>query len=116
MLFIAANATFPRGVLFSTARQGPKWSEQAKPGDVVDLMVTESRKHIGRATIVATKLTTFKDACESAAADKNHALTPGMDDSEAAQALAQGLRAAYPHDLKPGEPFTVVTMMAHNPE
>jgi hypothetical protein len=116
LLFIQANATFPRGSVWSTARKGDKWSKDAKPGDVLDLMITESRKHIGRATVVATNLTTFKEACDNCAADKNHALGPEMDDRVASEALEAGLKAAYGDDLKPDEPFTVLHLIAHNPE
>lgn len=115
LLFIAANAHFPMGQVFSTARRGDKWSKQAKPGDVVDLMITESRKHLGKATVVGSRLTTFKDAVDNCAADKNCSLSPGMDDSEASAALKGELEASY-KDLTPDEAFTVLSLIAHNPE
>lgn len=113
ILFIAANAHFPRGQLWSTARKGEKWMTEAKPGDVLVLMETESKKILGKATLVKARVDTFNGACAAAATDNNHALMTN-DPKAASDALAHDLRAAYGPDLKPHEPFTILHLMSHN--
>lgn len=115
--FIKANATIPHGAIFSTARRGDKWWQQAKIGDVMNCVITESGQHFAQAVVVDKRLDTFGKVVANCIADNNHALPHDrskLSDAEASAALERGLKAAYGADLTPTEPFTVLKLVALN--
>lgn len=114
MLFLQANAKLPRGEVTSTARKGDKWSKQTKPGDVLDLKVTETGALIGRGAVILVEQQTFASVIRKAY--QNHAAKATFVTLEAErEAVKASLRAAY-GDAKDEDVYTVVHFLVLNDE
>lgn len=66
LYYIEANRDIPHGVVTSTARKGTKWNEQVKIGDVVELAITGTEESLGRAVVVLTEQTDFREVLNNA--------------------------------------------------
>lgn len=112
MLFLQANAKLPpRGEVTSTARKGDKWSKQAKPGDVLDLKVTETGALIGRGAVILVEQQTFASVIRKAY--QNHAAHKLLATEAEREAVKASLRAAY-GDAKDEDVYTVVHFLVLN--
>lgn len=111
MLFLQANSKLPRGEVTSTARKGDKWSKQAKPGDVLDLKVTETGALIGRGAVILVEQQTFASVIRKAY--QNHAAHKLLATEAEREAVKASLRAAY-GDAKDEDVYTVVHFLVLN--
>lgn len=111
MLFLQANSKLPRGEVTSTARKGDKWSKQAKPGDVLDLKVTETGALIGRGAVILVEQQTFASVIRKAY--QNHAAHKMHATEAEREAVKASLRAAY-GDAKDEDVYTVVHFLVLN--
>lgn len=102
------------GVITTTARKGDKWFKLVKAGDVVNIMIAQSSKVIGRAAVVGVALTDYKTVIERA---YDNQVTQRADVKagalKAEDALAQELKAAY-GEPKDDDVYTVVGLLPLN--
>lgn len=103
MQYIASNATLPRGQVFSTARKGDKWYNQANVGDVLDLTDTVSGNKFARAVVVDKQLGTREQALSEA----------GLNSAGNRTALNEQLIAAYGFGM-PQDIYSIIGLLIIN--
>lgn len=113
MLYLAANADIPRGVVTSTARRGRKWFDLCRAGDTLLLKTTESGNLLGRAVVTHCELRPLDEVL--ARAELNHVgqvpLPPQF--KSVSERLAHDLTSAY-GPMNMSELFTVVSYIVIN--
>lgn len=110
LLYLDGNQHLRPGIVSTTARKGEKWHILAKPGDVLDCRITQTRELFAQVAVTKVELTSYSEVLRTAL--DNHGTT-ATDIAEARGQLASALTAAY-GPLAFGEVFTKIHFIPLN--
>ena len=110
LLFLGVNKRIPRGKITSTAREGLKWYDRVRVGDLLNLIETETNERFAQAVCIGVHAMPLGQVIAQAPA--NHAFDAAIEDGKSPPALyvRKSIAAAYgDHDDR--DIFSVVQFL-----